>query len=190
LILSNWKFQLEQKHAVLDMNWDTKLHAARPQTFDAKNFPRSSNIDPKKLKRLSRTADEDGARIGTYASALVSTLEFPAPVSRGDLLSMSRDVCTSKGARHDLELFVFAPYQPKQKHKPFALQIEVAGRRIKRWPMTLQKDNIRRVLLKNAFPESGCHELRISLHSHITRSSESWRKRSHVEIWLPRLIGR
>lgn len=183
-ILSDWKLELRQQTPPTDTTWEEALRSARPQAFDPGYFKPTGRLKP----RYIQNAVNDGGRIQTYSSTLVTSLEFPAAVAKSDRLSLKREVCVPSGERNDLEFFAFAPYGKGGMRNAFTIDISADGRSLKRIPVPLPGRIIRRILVEDAVTGGGCHELRISLVSNVTGANEAWQKRSHIEIWLPRLV--
>ena len=134
-----------------------------------------------------REAATDSSRLSEFAANEFTVLELPAPPRKGDRVSMSKRVCVDSASRGTLEFFLFSSYQRNLRTPPFVVDVLVDGKSVKRISVPFNGRTMR-LFQAAVFTEPACRELTIALTSNVTRTAESWRRASHVEVWLPRLV--
>lgn len=177
-ILSGWEVRAENSTDARNADIQAPAKAFEPSFFvqDRRSF-------------VLRDAPEDGARIQKRANRLYLPLRFPtAPVHEGDRVTAGRTLCLS-GSRRNLEFFMFAPYQRRDVHRAFSLEVVIDGSVVASLPIPHEDRSDSMKLVSVPMPVEGeaCVDLAFSLHSHVNRAADSWARASYVEVWFPRL---
>lgn len=180
-ILDGWSLSLEQSVAP-PADWETSLSAAAPRAFETPFY------ESEKRGFVLRAAPTDGARIQKYSRDLLTVLEFPATLSSGDTLTMTREVCGA-GEPRGLEFFVFSPLRRKDVSEAFSLYVNIDGDAVAHVPIPLEGGSMRLVHIPAVIQDRECREVALSLTSNTSRTAASWRRASRTEIWFPRLVA-
>lgn len=179
LVLAPWDVELQQAE-VAPHHWRSSLDALSPRAFDPAYYLHD------RRGFVLRGAAADGARLHEYDSGLYQVMEFPAALTAGDRLRMTRQVCAGSESAA-LELFVFSPFTRADVSERFILRISVNDDTQRSMSIPFDGPNIQLVTIP--LPRvRACQEIDVSLVSNVTTASESWRRASRIEIWMPRLV--
>lgn len=182
-LLSGWTFDAQQTARAENSDWARELIDARPEAFDAHAY------DPETLAPtyINQSAG-DGDRIRKYAGDAVTRMQFPAPVSRGDVLSLSAPVCTGADGRTRLEFFAYAPTNYSFSGTAFTLSVSVDGYESESVRIPFEGRNFQRFLVDKAFSAETCHQFAFLLRANESDALNGAELEQFIEIWVPRLV--
>jgi hypothetical protein len=117
---------------------------------------------------------------------LALMLQFPGIPRVDDRVDAQRRVC-ARGDRDDISFFVYMPYKNMKRKGAFELQVSVDGD--VKWKMPLPHAvRPEAIDIKDAMKPGTCAMVTFTLLSHVSHSSDSWRRASRVEVFFPRLV--
>ncbi|HET6430811.1 hypothetical protein [Dyella sp.] len=179
-ILSDWSLETSQRLPKSNDRWELELLDARPEAFDP------SSYDPETLSQsYIRHAGGDGDRIQRHAGSTVTRMQFPAPVAKGDHLTLKTSVCLKNPERNNLEFFAFAPLR-NAGSDAMTLTVSVNEKTLGETGIPFSRRNFRRFFMPEAFVPGKCQELSFRLRAEKTFASA--KDSPFVEIWIPRLV--
>jgi hypothetical protein len=182
-LLSNWSFDAKQATPARDAAWQEDLLEARPEAFDPGAYKPSKALTKFHINR----SHGDGERIQRYAGDAVTRLQFPAPASSEDSLSLSTFAFTSGSRRRRVEFFVYSPKTKRYRRGEFTMDILIDGENAQSIGIPLAGKNFQRFVVGPALLDNSCHTIAFRLRA-ADLSTSSGDRGPFVEIWMPRLI--